>query len=238
MSKTLDRDLEAAKSNLRRMVSLVEESVKGGAAALRDRDAKAAEAVLAGDDAIDELENYLAEQCHRILALHQPMASPLRHVVATMQVSTELERIGDLARSIAERANELLHSPFDFIPHQLTQMIERVLKMVHGGFIAFVEENPGLAREVRDCDNAVDEDRSTIIRELIDGMKRAPHFVEPALSVFSAVRSLERIADHATNVAEQTVFLVEGQSLRHKHSFDSPVHRPGAALSQHQVKYA
>jgi len=202
------------------MIRLVEDSVGASVAALQGGDRGSAEAVLQGDDRIDELENVLSEHCHQILALHQPMATSLRKVIATLHVNSELERIGDLARSVAERSEVLSNSSEMQVPLLLRELTHCVLAMMQSATEAFLNEDVFLARRVRESDSHVDEIHSMIIHDLIDQMKGRPTVVDAALSLFSAVRNLERIADHATNIAEETVFLVEGEMLRHKHAWD------------------
>jgi phosphate transport system protein len=219
--KTFERDLDGVARDVRQMAALVEEAVLGGVRALRDRDRAAAEAVVAGDDEIDRLENAVGDRCHRLLALHQPVAGDLRRVIALMQVTVDLERMGDLAVNIAERALRLLDLPPVPVPDRLAGMADRVVAMVHAGLDAFLHEDAALARKVRRQDDEVDADNAAVIAGLIERMRAEPDAVEPGLSLFSAVRHLERIADHATNIAEDAVYLVEGEVLRHRH--DEPV---------------
>jgi phosphate transport system protein len=217
MSKSYQQNLDAADGMVRKMAALVQDAIRGGVKSLRERDGEAAETVLAGDDAIDALENAVLEECCRLLARHQPMGGNLRRVISILQVASELERMGDLAGALVGRAVRMLDFPAFPVPARLGAMADRVIEMVHLGLDAFLTEDSGLAREVRDRDDEVDEDNAAIIGDLIERMKQGPEFVEPGLSLFSAVRHLERIADHATNVTEHAVFLVEGELLRHQH---------------------
>lgn len=203
-------------TDLRQMATLVEHSLRAGVRSLFDRDAEAARAVLAGDDEIDRLENTVADQCNRILALYQPVAGNLRRVIAMLQASVDLERMGDLASSLAERSLRILDFPPIEVPERLHGMAERVIVMVDSGIEAFLREDARLARHVRGQDDAVDADNDAIISTIIVRMREHPEEIEPSMSLFSAVRHLERIADHATNVAEDAVYLVEGEVLRHR----------------------
>jgi phosphate transport system protein len=131
-------------------------------------------------------------------------------------INTDLERMADLAGSIAERALAIIDAPDVPIPGKLEQMTEATIDMVHQSIDSFVTTNAELARSVIRRDDEVDSLNDQLISELVDLMKRSPDAIEPALSLFSAVRHLERIADHATNIAEDVVFLVEGKVIRHQ----------------------
>ncbi len=216
MLKMFEQDLDVAVDDLRRMAGLVEEALRQGVRSLENRDRADAEAVVGGDDAIDRLENAVTDRCGRLLARYQPVAGDLRRVIALMQVAAELERMGDLAGNLAERALRLCDFPPLAVPDRLRDMAERVVTMVHGGLESFLRADADAARKVRRADDAVDADNDAIIGELIGRMREHPEAVEPALSLFSAVRHLERIADHATNIAEDTVYLVEGELIRHR----------------------
>jgi phosphate transport system protein len=130
-------------------------------------------------------------------------------------ITTDLERIGDLAVGIAERALVLSHPPFVPIPDRIESMTNRTLRMLRASLDAFVNGDPIAAARVIRADDEVDRDNDDIIRHLVDGMKLSPELVEPGLSLFSAVRHLERIADHATNIAEDVIYLVNGEIVRH-----------------------
>jgi phosphate transport system protein len=210
------QDVDHATGLVRRMGDLVEQALRGGVRALRDRDRVAAAAVIAGDDEIDRLENEVWEFCPRLLARYQPLARDLRRVVTLMQVSSELERAADLAQSLAERALRLLSLPPVPEPARLGGMADRAVGMARRATDSFLREDAAAARAVLAEDVLVDADNAAIIAALLAQMKSTPHDVEPCLSLFSAVRHLERVADHATNVAEYAVFLAEGTVLRHR----------------------
>jgi phosphate transport system protein len=216
MSKHLERDLDKLQRDVLAMGASVEEVIYKAIRALQDRDAKLAELVVEGDGSIDELENRIDEECLKILALHQPVATDLRRITAVLMINTDLERMADLAVDIAERDVVLAKPPKVAIPRELQRMADLTTVMVRDGLNAFVNLDARLARQVVRLDDEVDELNSAIIRELVGTMKRSPEFVEPGLSLFSAVRHLERIADHATNIAEDVVYLVEGEIVRHR----------------------
>ena len=215
MSKHMDRELATLQRSVLRMAGAVEEAIYQATQALQDRDSSRARQVIDGDGEIDRLENEVQDECLKILALHQPVAVDLRRVSAVLLISTDLERMGDLAVGIAERATSLAHPPHPTVPARLASMTTRVTEMVRRSLDAFVNLDPTAARAVIRLDDAVDADNEAIIAELIAEMKSAPDRIESGMSLFSAVRHLERIADHATNISEDVIYLAEGQVVRH-----------------------
>ncbi len=216
MSKHLERDLEDLQRTLLAMAARVEETVHKAIRALRERDAGLAREVIDGDSAIDEEENLVSEECLKMLALHQPVAVDLRRIAAALMISTDLERMGDLAEDIAERALHLAGLPAVPVSEKLQRMTDLTTMMVRQSLDAFVNLDPNLARVVCRLDDEVDRYNNDLIEELMEAMREAPEKVEPGLSLFSAVRHLERIADHATNVGEDVIYLVEGEIVRHR----------------------
>jgi phosphate transport system protein len=216
MAKHLQRDLDDLQDDILAMATLVEEAVHKAIRALQDRDVQRAQEVIAGDSKIDEEENRVNEDCLKILALHQPVAVDLRRITAAMMISTDLERMGDLAEEIAERAIQLARPPYLPIPEKLQRMTDLTTMMVRQSLDAFVGHNARQARLVWRLDDEIDRYNNEIIRDLITLMQESPHLVEAGLSLFSATRHLERIADHATNIAEDVVYLVEGEIVRHR----------------------
>ena len=150
-----------------------------------------------------------------MLALHQPVASDLRRITAAMMITTDLERMGDLAEEIAERAVHLARPPLLPISDKLQRMTDLTTMMVRQALDSFVNLDTELARTVLRMDDEVDRYNVEIIDEAIRLMKQSPDLVAPGLSLFSATRHLERIADHATNIAEDVVYLAEGVVIRH-----------------------
>ena len=215
MPKHLQNDLEHLHRALLRLAGYVEDAVITATTALRHRDPEPAQAVIDGDNEIDSLENEVQDECLKILALHQPVAVDLRRISVVLMITTDLERIGDLAVGIAERAVVLARPPFVPIPDRIEAMTSRTLRMLRTSIDSFVNADTGSAARVIRSDDEVDRDNDDIIRDLVDEMKQSPELVEPALSLFSAVRHLERIADHATNIAEDVIYLVNGEIVRH-----------------------
>ncbi len=216
MSKHLERDLENLQQSLVTLAASVEEALHKAIRALQERNAELAKEVIDGDNQIDVEENYLEEGCLKMLALHQPVAIDLRRITAAMKINGELERMADLAEDIAERAVHLASlSPIP-VPAKLQRMTDLTTLMVRQSLDAFVNLDARLARTVCRLDDEVDRYNTEIINELIAAMRASPAMVEPGLSFFSATRHLERIADHATNIAEDVVYLVEGEIIRHR----------------------
>jgi phosphate transport system protein len=216
MSKHLQRDLDNLQKNLLTLAGSVEEAIHKSIRALQQRETAIARQVIDGDNIIDMEENHVEEECLKLLALHQPVAIDLRRIAACLKINTELERMADLAEDIAERALHLSKLPAIPVPAKLQRMTDLTTSMVRQSLDAFVNLDARLARTVCRLDDEVDRHNNDIIEELIDTMREAPEMVEPGLSFFSATRHLERIADHATNIAEDVVYLVEGEIIRHR----------------------
>jgi phosphate transport system protein len=215
MSKHLQRDLDNLQQDILAQALAVEGMISKAVRALRGREADLARQVIAADAAIDEQENRVEEECLKMLALHQPVAQDLRRIAAVLKINTDLERMADLAVNIAERVVRLAELPFVAIPAHLERIAEATTRMVRQSLEAFVNLDVRLARRVCRLDDEVDQLNAEIIQELIGMMGAAPERIEPGLSLFSAIRHLERIADHATNIAEDVIYLVEGEIVRH-----------------------
>jgi phosphate transport system protein len=216
MAKHLQRDLNNLQRDLLAFAGLVEDAVHKSIRALRMRDLEMARDVINGDTQIDLEENQIAEECLKMLALHQPVAGDLRRITAAMMITTDLERMGDLAEEIAERAIALAGQPQFPIPSRLQRMTDLVTVMVRQSLDSFVNLNRDQADRVLRMDDDVDRANDEIIDELVRAMKSSPELIEPGLSMFSATRQLERIADHATNIAEDVIYLIEGEIVRHR----------------------
>jgi phosphate transport system protein len=218
MSKHLVRDLENLQRQILTMAGYVEEAIYKSIQALQDHDKVIAQEVIAADDKVDELDNVVTEECLKLLALHQPVAIDLRRIATVFMITTDLERMGDLATDIAERAIILATPHAIPIPDKLPRMTDLTTAMVRQSLDAFVNLDSKQARRVIRLDDEVDRYNAEIIAELMARMKAAPETIEPNLSMFSAVRHLERIADHATNIAEDVLYLVDGELVRHRHA--------------------
>jgi phosphate transport system protein len=216
MSKHLERDLDTLQRDIVTMAASVEEAIYKAIRSLQEREVALAQQVIDGDTPIDAQENHVEEECLKLLALHQPVAIDLRRVAAIMKINTDLERMGDLAADIGERSLVLAQPPYVPIPAGLQRMTDMTTSMVRQSLDAFVNLDARLARRVWRLDDEVDRYNDEIIQDIIQTMQSSPEMVEPGLSLFSAVRHLERIADHATNIAEDVVYLVEGEIVRHR----------------------
>jgi phosphate transport system protein len=216
MPQHLQRDLDNLQRDLLVMAASVEEAIHKAIRALQDRQTFMAQEVIEGDNEIDREENHVEEECLKILALHQPVAVDLRRIAAALKINTDLERMADLAEDIAERALRLAELPPAPVPDKLQAMTDLTTSMVRQSLDSFVNLDPVLARRVCRLDDEVDRYNNEIIAELMEMMQSSPGLVEAGLSLFSATRHLERIADHATNIAEDVVYLVEGEIIRHR----------------------
>ncbi|HVK07177.1 MAG TPA: phosphate signaling complex protein PhoU [Gemmataceae bacterium] len=215
MSRHLERDLERLQKHIVGFAGRVEEAVYKAVQALNEHDRDKAEDVIEGDEAIDRAENELAEECLKLLALHQPVATDLRRIATTFMITTDLERMGDLARHIAEAGVVLAAPPYP-IPPKLLQMTDITLTMVRQSLDAFVNMDGALARRVVRMDDEVDRYNDELIADVAAGMKKSPDAVDPGLVLYAVTRHVERIADHATNIAEDVIYLVEGEIVKHR----------------------
>jgi phosphate transport system protein len=216
MTKHIERQIETLKERILRLGTLVEEAISKSITALINRDTALAQRVIANDSEIDAMEVEVEEECLKILALYQPVAADLRFVVAVLKINNDLERMGDLARNIAKRVTQLEGGdPYD-LPPEIRTMATQAQEMVRQCLDAVVKRDPTLARQVREEDDIVDEARQRIQRRVLQGIKDHPENVENLLRINSVAKHIERIADMATNIAEDVVYMVEGDIVRHR----------------------
>jgi len=216
-------ELDSLQNRLLEMAGLVEEIVKVGVEAFLSRDADAVDWAKREDDRIDELEIEIDERGFELLALHQPMAKDLRLVMSALKVSNDLERVGDHGVNIAKAAKRLAEMPgMPAIP-ELSEMAEIARGMLGDALAAYVSRNPGTARMVCLRDDKVDNLRRSLYRILVTHMLEEPKRISPSLEVLLVAQNLERVADLSTNIAEDVVFLVEGQTIKH-HAEAKPMH--------------
>ena len=210
-----DEELEELKSTLLRMAGLAEDQIDKALTALITRDSTLAREVIERDRAVNTLDVEIDEECIRLLALHQPAARDLRLVTTAMKISTELERISDLAENISERAIELNEEP-QLKPYIDIPMMGKLARaMVKESIDAFVKDDSTVARKVLTDDDFVDDLMEQIFRELLTFMIEDTRTITRAIRLSFIAKYLERIADHATNIAELVVYLVEGKIIRH-----------------------
>ena len=216
MTKHIERQIENLKERILRLGTLVEEAISKSITALINRDTSLAQRVIANDSEIDAMEVEVEEECLKMLALYQPVAADLRFVVAALKINNDLERMGDLARNIAKRVTQLEGGdPYD-LPPEIRTMATQAQEMVRQCLDAVVKRDPTLARQVREEDDIVDEARQRIQRRVLQGIKDQPENVDNLLRINSVSKHIERIADMATNIAEDVVYMVEGDIVRHR----------------------
>ncbi len=214
-ARHFEEELNALKDRLLEMGGLAEERVRAAMRGLVERDVPEIEAVLAGDDPVNQLHVEIDTRAFKLLALHQPMAIDLRAIVAAMKIVTDLERVGDLAVNIAEAANRYLqHAPVKRLI-DLPRMSEIAEAMLHDALDGFIRRDVTLAQSVLDRDDELDGLKSQIFRELLTHMIEAPAKIEASLALILISRHLERIGDHATNIAEDVIFMVSARDVRH-----------------------
>ncbi len=216
MTRHIERQIEQLKEKILRVGTLVEEAISKSISAVINRDASLAQRVLASDEAIDRMEVEVEEECLKILALYQPVAADLRFVIAVLKINNDLERMGDLAKNIAKRVAQLEGATTVEIPPEIRPMAMQAEEMVRECLAAVINGDPVLARRIREQDDVVDDARQKIRKRLLAGIKDHPENVEALLRVNSITKHIERIADMATNVAEDVIYMVEGEIVRHR----------------------
>jgi phosphate transport system protein len=210
-----EEELDELRQRLLEMSGLVESAIYRSVHSLVDRDAALAQHVLESESRINQMEIEIDDMAVRLLALEQPVATDLRLITAAIKINNDLERMGDLAVSIAERALSLMHEASINAQIDIPYMAGLVESMVRKALDSFVKRDSDLARSVLFSDDAVDNLRNGIYKEMVRFMEENPKYIHPALSLIFVARNLERIADHATNIAEDVLFLVEGIDVRH-----------------------
>ena len=212
-----EEELQILKQRLLHMGALCEERVHRAVAALMQRRLDAAEKIAAGDSDVNELQIEIDDRCLKLLALQQPMATDLRLITSAMKINSDLERIGDQAVNIAQNVVKLLPYPPVKPQIDIPRMAEIAQGMTHDSLDAFVRKDVGLARSVLARDDQVDAFKDQVFRVLLTYMMADPGTIERCLALILISRNLERIADHATNIAEDVIFLVEAKDVRHHH---------------------
>jgi phosphate transport system protein len=213
-------ELEQLKKRLLEMGGLAEEHVRLAIKGLVDRDHELIERVLVEDEPINRLHIEIDNRCFTLLALYQPMAADLRTIVAAVKINTDLERVGDLAVNIAEAARRYCTHPPVKKLIDIPRMATIAQTMLRDALDAFVRRDTALAQQVLNEDDRLDSLKTQIFRELLTYMLQDPTTIEPALDLILVSRHLERIGDHATNIAEDVIFIVSARDVRH-HASDS-----------------
>lgn len=208
-------ELDYLRSRLLEMSGLVEDSVHRSVLSLSEKDPQQAQRVLQNEAAINRMEIEIDDLATQLLALQQPMAADLRFITSAIKINNDLERMGDLAVNIVERSLSLMHEPLMKPLIDIPLMADRVQAMIRKSLDAFVKKDADLARTVLVSDDAVDELRDSVYEEVVSYMERDPKTVRQGVNLMFVARNLERLADHATNIAEDVLFLVEGVDVRH-----------------------
>lgn len=214
-TRHFEEALEQLKERLLAMGGLAEERVRSAVSGLSERDPNLIEQVLVGDGPLNGLHIEIDDRCFKLLALHQPMAADLRAIVAAVKINTDLERVGDLAVNIAEAAKRYLQHPPVKPLIDIPRMGDIAQSMLRDALDAFVRRDVALAEKVLAEDDVLDALKTQIFRELLTCMLSVPSTIEAGLDLILISRHLERIGDHATNIAEDVIFLVSAKDVRH-----------------------
>lgn len=215
MAKHLQRQIDALKQKILFVGTLVEEAIAKAVSALVNRDRNLARAVIEEDAEIDRMEVDVEEEVLKILALYQPVATDLRFVVAVLKINSDLERMGDLAKNIAKRVLFLTSCDRIELPPEFRSMAAKAQWMVKNSLDALVNANTALAYAIREADDEVDALRRSINDTIQKEISLNPDRAEPLLKLTSVSRHMERLADMACNVAEDVIYMVEGEIVRH-----------------------
>ncbi|MCB6177417.1 phosphate signaling complex protein PhoU [Rhodobacter sp. Har01] len=206
-----DKDLEAVQAQVMRMGGLVEKALLEAVEALEMRDEALAEKVRVGDAAIDALEELIQTECARILALRSPTATDLRTVLTVMRLAAALERSGDYAKNLAKRALVLMHmAPVNGAPGAIRRMARAVVALLSDALDAYIARDAAKAAEVRLRDAEVDQMYGALFRQFLTYMLEDPRTITPCMHLHFIAKNIERVGDHATAIAEQVIYLVEG----------------------------
>jgi len=210
-----DEELQELRHNLLEMGGLVEKQIADAIRALVERDDEFARLIIERDRTVNRMEVQIDDLCLRLLALHQPAARDLRLITTALKINTDLERAGDMAENICERVLELCREPQLKPLIDLPRMAAIAQGMLRQSLDAFVREDTELALQVCHQDDEVDQLADQLLRELLTFMLEDPHTISRALRLIFISKYLERLADHATNIAEMVIFMVKGKSIRH-----------------------
>ena len=215
MRSRFQQGLDELRDKLLRMGGLAEQAIDRATEAYRTRDAKFCQMVFNGETAINQAERDIDELALDLLAMQQPMAIDLRFIMAIIKINADLERVGDQAVNIAQRVLDLISEPPVELPVDVPKMASSVSTMVQRALQSFLDGHAEVAESVLQMDNVVDRMKDEAFVVLVQKMQSDPALVRPALNVLLISRNLERIADHATNIAEDVIFWVRGADVRH-----------------------
>jgi len=216
MASSLEKELLDLKINILKMASLAEEALVEALRALNNRDGALASQVIESDDQLNALENMIDEQCLRLLALKQPLAVDLRFITMAMKINAELERIGDQAVNIAQRTLLFVEDALIMKPMGLNKLANITEQMLRDSITAFVERDVKLAESVVQRDDEADAHYFRLVCDIMEHMTEDPSFVVQGVHFSGIAHNLERVADEATNICEDVVYMVEGRVIKHK----------------------
>ncbi len=222
MPSRLTRELAELRSRLLDMATIVAEQFTDAVEALLDHDVERAERVVERDREVDALELEVDEYCERILARHQPVAGDLRTLLTVEKINTDLERIGDHCRNVARNTEYVTEVPGILEALKLREMTETARRMLDEAKQAFLDQDADLARHIPDLDDEVDRLHRENFKGLVDYIQKHPEHAEVAAHLITASKAVERISDHATNIAKSVVFLIEGEDIRHASVQEDP----------------
>jgi phosphate transport system protein len=215
MRTRFQQGLDSLKDKLLRMGGLAEQAVDRSIRAYQQRDRTACELVFQTEQVINMAEREIDELALDLLAMQQPMAVDLRFILSVIKINADLERVGDQAVNIAERVRDFLELPHAALPVDLPRMAQIAAEMIHQALEAFVHADDKLALEVLAMDSSVDQLKEETEKVLLEEMSQRPQFTRQALDLLLISRNLERVSDHATNIAEDVIFWVRGADVRH-----------------------
>ncbi len=216
MDTLLQQYLNQLKSSVNEMAGLVEETIVISTKALARKDADSLNRVFELEEQINEFHKKIDRDCFKLLARQSPVASDLRLLIVSTKMSVDLERMGDLACSISYSISDYLKDQPIPLANEIPKMADLVRLMVRKGLDAFLQNDESSAREVLQMDDSVDEYRDTFSEQIRESLRQSNHNTDAQLELYTIVRNLERIGDHATNIAEEAIFLISGEDVRHQ----------------------
>jgi len=216
MSIILEKEINNIRKNLMHLSTIVDESVRKSVNAVLEKDEKLAISIIESDNIIDKLEVEIEEECLKVLALHHPVAIDLRYIIACMKINSDLERIGDLTVNIAERAIAIAKHKDEDIPVDFSPIMEKTQQMLSKSINGLIDLNEKNVKDVLIMDNEVDNLNKEIHNKIIKLIKEKPKKTKYFLHILGVSRQLERIADYATNICEDIIYMTEGKIIRHQ----------------------
>jgi phosphate transport system protein len=227
MQEHFTGEIESLKSSLLKMASLVDEQVEKAIAALETGNIELCKGIKGKDNEIDAYENLIHTQCENVLALFQPVATDLRFVLSALMINTQLERCGDIAVNVAQRVKKAGEFHVLIEESKIMDMAKEARGMVRDAIDSFINLNTEQADKVLDRDQIVDKHNKTIFKFFVAKMQADPSLIEPAAHLIVLSRNLERLADHATNIAEEVVFYINAEIISHRHKHEKDKNEDG-----------